>query len=64
MYSPREILNREPAAISATLIAALNVAVLLGLVDLSDGQLAGINTALTLLLGLFVRQSVTPTSTL
>lgn len=60
MYSPREILNREPAAISAALIAALNVVVLLGWVDLTVDQLGGINTAVALLLGLFTRQSVTP----
>ena len=60
MYSPREILNREPAAISAAVLALINVAVLLGAVDLSANQLGGINTAVALLLGLFVRQSVTP----
>lgn len=64
MYSPREILNREPAAISAALIAALNVAVVLDVVSLSVDQLGSINTAVALLLGLFVRQSVTPTSQL
>lgn len=60
MYSPREILNREPAAISAALIAALNVAVLLNVVALSADQLGGINTATALLLGLFTRTAVTP----
>lgn len=60
MYSPNEILNREPAAVSAALIAALNVAVLLGVIDLTVDQLGGINTALTLLLGLFTRSKVTP----
>lgn len=60
MYSPREILNREPAAISAALIAALNVAVLLGFADLTADQLGGINTSVALLLGLFTRAAVTP----
>lgn len=60
MYSPREILNREPAAISAVLIALLNVAVLLGWLDLSVDQLGGINTAVALLLGLFTRSKVSP----
>ena len=55
------IWQKEPAAISAAIMAILNVVALSGLWNPSADLLAGINTALTLVLGLFVRQSVTPT---
>lgn len=64
MYSPREILNREPAVLSGAVLAVLNVLVLLGVIALDADQLGAINTATALCLALFVRQSVTPTSSL
>lgn len=54
--------KREPVAIAAALQAVLNALVLLGVLHLTPDQLAGINTAVVLVLGLFVRQQVTPKS--
>ena len=57
-------LTNEPAAVSAAVIAVVNVFALFGVVSVTPDQLAGTNTALVLVLGLFVRQSVTPNSKL
>jgi len=59
MYNPLSLFQKEPAMISAALIAVLNVAQLFGLIVVTPDQSAGLNTALVLLLGLFTRQSVT-----
>lgn len=64
MYSPKEVLKKEPAAISAALVAVVNALVLFGL-DWSGEQVAGANLALTAVLALFyVRPLVTPNSKL
>jgi len=60
-YNPRNLLEQEPAALAGAVLALLNVLVLLGL-DLSVDQLAGINTALVVVLTMFTRKSVTPTA--
>lgn len=52
--------TQEPAALSAAIMAIFNVLVALSVFSLTDVQLGTINTALALVLGLFVRQSVTP----
>ena len=54
-------LRLEPALISGAVVAILNAIVLLGWVDLSADQIAGINTALAAVVAVFVRQQVTPT---
>jgi len=57
----RNPIKTEPVAVSAAVTAVLNVLVLLGVLDLDPDQLAAINTAVVLVLGLFVRSQVTPT---
>ena len=60
MYSIKNLTTKEPAAIASALIAILNTLVLLGVLALTVKQMAGINVGAVALLGLFVRQSVTP----
>ena len=55
------IFGREPAAIAAVIAIAINLAVSFGL-KLSVEQIALINTLTVAILGLIVRQSVTPTA--
>jgi len=55
------IFGREPAAIAAVIAIAINLAVSFGL-KLSVEQIALINTLTVAILGLIVRQSVTPTN--
>lgn len=59
-YSPRNILEQEPAALAGAIIALLNVGVLLFGLSLSVDQLAAINTALVVVLTVFTRRAVTP----
>lgn len=60
-YSPRNILDKEPAAISGAAVVILNGLALFGVVEVSADQLAGVNVGVAALLALFVRSSVTPT---
>lgn len=53
------IFGREPAAIAAVLAIAINLGVSFGL-KLTVEQIALINTLAVAILGLIVRQSVTP----
>ena len=62
-YDPREIFNREPTAIAGAIRTILYGAVIFGVVTLTVEQLAQIAIGLEVLLGLFVRQSVTPNVT-
>lgn len=62
MYSPRALFTKEPVAVSAAVVALVNLLILFGVVPLTAEQVAGIDTALILVLGLFVRQQVTPTA--
>jgi len=59
-YSPRNILEQEPAVLSGAILAVLNAAVLFGL-SLTVDQLAAINVALVAVLTVFTRKNVTPT---
>ena len=61
-YSPKNILEQEPAAISGAVIVAVNALALFGVVAVSADQLAGLNAGLAALLALFTRQTVTPTA--
>lgn len=61
-YSPKNILEQEPAVISGAVIVAVNALALFGVVAVSADQLAGLNAGLAALLALFTRQSVTPTA--
>ncbi|HMV76184.1 MAG TPA: hypothetical protein PKB00_16545 [Microthrixaceae bacterium] len=59
-YSPKNILEQEPAVISGAVIVAVNALALFGVVTVSAEQLAGLNAGLAALLALFTRQTVTP----
>ncbi len=61
-YSPKNILEQEPAVISGAVIVAVNALTLFGVVAVSAEQLAGLNAGLAALLALFTRQTVTPTA--
>lgn len=61
-YSPKNILEQEPAVISGAVIVAVNAVALFGVVAVSAEQLAGLNAGLAALLALFTRQTVTPTA--
>lgn len=52
--------NTEPALVSAAVVAVLNALVLLGVVDLTPDQVAGVNAAVVAVLALVVRSRVTP----
>ena len=54
------ILGREPAAIAAVISIAINLAITFGL-RLTPEQVAMVNALVVGVLGLIVRQSVTPT---
>ena len=64
MYSLQNLLSKEPVAISAAVVALVNLLSLFGVISLTTDQLAGLNTVLVLILGLFSRQSVTPNAKL
>ena len=55
-------INKEPVAVSAAIVAVLNVLQLLGVVNLDGDTVSAINIALVAVLGLFARQASTPTS--
>jgi hypothetical protein len=59
MYSLTAILQKQPTAISATVVAALNLAISFGF-DLTGDQVGLINLFVIALLGLFVHQVSTP----
>lgn len=59
-YSIRNLFQKEPVAIAGAFRSVLYVIVLLGLLQLSVEQLAGIALGLELVLGLFARSQVTP----
>lgn len=54
MYSLKSVLDKQPVAIAAAVIAVLNAFVIAGTVHLSSQSVAGINVALVAVLGLFV----------
>lgn len=65
MYSVKNLLKQEPTAISAFIIATLNVFVLAGVLHLTKDVVLAINTSLVLGLGLFyVRPLTTSTDAL
>ena len=55
-------INKEPVAVSAAVVAVLNVLQLTGVVNLNGDTVSAINIALVAVLGLFARQASTPTS--
>jgi hypothetical protein len=55
-------IQKEPAAISAAVIAVIQALILFGVVQITVDQLAGLNIALVAVLGLLVRQNTTPTA--
>lgn len=56
------IIQKEPVAVAAAVVAVLNVLQILGVVDLTADAVSAINIALVAVLGLFVRQASTPTA--
>jgi hypothetical protein len=62
-YSPKAVFDKEPAVIAGAIRTVLYGAVLLGVVQLTVEQLAGIAVGLEVVLTLFVRQSSTPNVT-
>lgn len=57
------IFGKEPAAIAAAVQAIFGMVVALGWIELTEQQIGMIITALTLTLGLFVRQTVVAVQT-
>lgn len=58
MYALKNLWNKEPAVISAALIAVVNVAAVFHVVTVSVQQLGVLNTGTVAILALFTRQSV------
>jgi hypothetical protein len=54
------ILKREPVLIQTAILAILNLLVVFDALHLTDVQLGAVNAALAAVLGLIVRQQVTP----
>lgn len=54
MYSFKNVLQKNPIQISGAIITMLNVLVMAGAITLRGEVVAGINTALVVVLGLFV----------
>ncbi len=61
-YHPRNLLTHEPVALSAAVVVVANTLALFGVVDVTADQLAGVNTAVAVVLSLFTRNAVTPTA--
>lgn len=55
IYSLRALLDKQPVTISAALFAVLNVFVVAGVVNIDGKTVSAGNTALVLLLGLFIQ---------
>lgn len=53
MYDPKRILQQEPSAVTAAVMAILNIFIMTNALDWSPDVVAGVNTALMLVLGLF-----------
>ncbi len=60
MYDIKNLLQKEPVALAAAIIAILNVLQLTGVVALNGDTVSAINIALVAVLGLFARQASTP----
>lgn len=56
------LLNKEPVAVAAAIVAVLNVLQITGVVSFTADAVSAINIALVAVLGLFVRQASTPIS--
>lgn len=64
MYSLRNMLDKQPVTISAAVFAVLNVFVVAGVVNLDGQTVSASNTALVLVLGLFIQSKTTNTAVL
>lgn len=65
MYNVKEVLNKEPAAVKAALVATATAVIFTGDFDLDGETVAAWGLAVEVLLGLFyVRAKVTPTAKL
>jgi hypothetical protein len=54
------VIRTRPAAVSAAVVAVINLLVVFGVVSLTDQQIGMVNIAVAAVLGLFVQQTVTP----
>jgi hypothetical protein len=54
MYSVKNLINKNPIQISGAVLAIMNWLVLMDWVELADKQVAGFNTALVAVLGVFI----------
>lgn len=64
LYSVRALLDKQPVTISAAVFACLNVLVVAGVISVSAEVVSAANTALVLLLGLFVNAKTINTARL
>lgn len=63
-YSPKNVLEQEPAVISGAVVVVGNALALFNAVTVSTEQLAAVNVAVATVLALFTRQAVTPNAKL
>lgn len=64
MYGLRNILDKQPVQITGAVMSVLNLAVVAGWVHAASTTVAAGNTALVLILGLFVNSRTTNTAVL
>lgn len=64
MYSLKNLLAKQPVQISAAVVSVLNLAIVAGWVHISAATVAGANTSVVLVLGLFVGATTTNTAKL
>lgn len=64
LYNLRALLDKQPVTISAAIFAVLNVLVVAGIVDVSAEVVSAGNTALVMMLGLFVNSKTVNTARL
>lgn len=64
IYSLRALLDKQPVTISGAVFALINVLVVAKVIDVSAETISAANTALALLLGLFVNAKTTNSSDL
>jgi len=64
MYGLRNVLDKQPIQIATAVMAIVNLCVIAGWVHLASTTVAGGNTTLVLVLGLFVKAKTATTAAL
>lgn len=54
MYKLKNLKDKNPIQVSGSVIAVVNFAIIMDFIDMTGEQVAGLNTGLIALLGLFV----------